>query len=477
MRGIKKAGAKILLFFAVLLGKATVWLSRLLAKGKGSSLPGLVALRIYPDVLKALAGQVRRGTIMVTGTNGKTTTNNMIARIASGAGCAVVANREGANLITGVTTAFIKKATLFGKVSCDYACLEVDEASFPAVCAHARPDIVVITNFFRDQLDRYGELDSTIKFIRSALEKLPSAKLVLNADDPLVAQLKAPGREGAAVFYGFGERVRRPAGAGREVKEARFCPFCGFSLHYQYYQYGQLGNYRCTHCSFRRPKADVEGVRIQVEEGSSCLALFPGGKITLHLPVGGLYNLYNALAAFAAGLLIKAEPQEMSMLLQDYAPATGRMERYHYLGKPALLNLVKNPAGFNESLTVLLEAKNQLDVLIAINDNAADGRDISWLWDVDFEVLEDRHRLINFFVCTGQRAEEMGVRLKYAGVPLDKIVVEPRLKAAVDRVLCGPGQSAYLLATYTALWPVEKILAGRCQKERTHAAARMPSVP
>jgi len=475
VRWLRNFGAKILLFLAVGLARLTSGLSRLLAKGKGSSLPGMVALCICPGVLKALAGQVRRGIVMVTGTNGKTTTNNMIAQIAAGAGYQVAANLEGANLITGVTAALLKNATLSGRLNCDYACLEVDEASFPLVCAQLRPDIVVVTNFFRDQLDRYGELDNTIRYVRDALEKLPSGKLVLNADDPLVAQLQTAGTGKRVVFYGFGEKpAHQEEGKGKEdgeqgVREARFCPFCGFPLAYAYYQYGQLGNYRCPRCAFARPKAGVEAVRIRTAGSTSCLVLSPEGPVPLTLPVSGLYNLYNALAAFATGLLVGVRAKEIGSALQNYTPVTGRMERYHYLGKAILLNLVKNPAGFNESLGVFREAEGRLDVLIAINDNAADGRDISWLWDVDFEVLQHCHRQINCFVCSGTRAEEMGVRLKYAGVPLDKIIVEPDLEAAVDRILRAPGHQAYLLATYTALWPVERKLARCCQKEHAYA--------
>jgi len=467
---LKKTGAKILIFWAVLLAKATFWLSRLLVGGKGSSLPGMLALKVYPGVLAALAGQVRRGIIMVTGTNGKTTTNNMFARIAAGAGYAVVANREGANLITGVTTAFVKNATIAGRINCDYACLEIDEASFPVVCAQIRPDVVVVTNFFRDQLDRYGELDNTIRYIRGALEKLPGVKLVLNADDPLVAQLQTASGGERAIFYGLGENAGQQGKETRGVKEARYCPLCGHPLHYEYYQYGQLGKYSCFHCGFARPKPGIEAVQIKTQGVNSCLVLSPAGQAPLVLPVSGLYNLYNALAALAAGLLIGIEAREIASLLQSYTPATGRMERYNYLGKSILLNLVKNPAGFNESLKVFLRPRGRVDVLIAINDNAADGRDISWLWDVDFEVFQNHHRQINFFICSGTRAEEMGVRLKYAGVPTEKIIVEPHLEAAVDRILCAPGHQAYLLATYTALWPVERCLSRRCKKEQTYAA-------
>jgi len=450
--------SQVRIFLAVLAARLAMRLSRLLKRGKGSSLPGMIAVKIFPGILEALAGQTRRGIIMVTGTNGKTTTNNMIAGIVGSAGYRVVANLQGANLISGVTTALIEKASWRGKVDCDYACLEVDEASFPVVSRRAPPRLVVVTNFFRDQLDRYGELDKTVKLVQDTLRQLPELQLVLNADDPLVAQLQViTGLP--ALFYGLGEKAGFPETEKFSVREARFCPFCGEELFYEYYHYGQLGNFRCPQCGFSRPKSGVQAGGTAVTEGGiSCRVDHEKDSVSLKLPLRGLYNLYNALAAYSAGLLAGIDPAGMSRFLRAYTPATGRMERFRCRGKNIILNLVKNPTGFNESLSLLLSAEEYLDVLIAINDNPADGRDISWLWDVDFEVLEKNQRRFNIFVCYGSRAEEMGVRLKYAGIPLEKITVEPCLKIAVERILDGPGQAAYLLATYTALWPVEKEL-------------------
>lgn len=450
--------SQVRIFPAVLAGKLAMWLSRLLGRGKGSSLPGMIALKIFPGILEALASQTRRGIIMVTGTNGKTTTNNMIAGMVGSAGYRVVANLRGANLISGVITAFIEKASWQGKVDCDYACLEVDEASFPVVSRRVPPHLVVVTNFFRDQLDRYGELDKTIKLVQDALRQLPASQLVLNADDPLVAQLQViTGLP--ALFYGLGEKAGLPETEKFSVREARFCPFCGKELFYEYYHYGQLGSFRCPQCAFSRPESNVQAGGIAITDGDvSCRVDHGKDSVSLKLPLPGLYNLYNALAAYSVGLLTGIDPAEMSRLLMAYTPATGRMERFNYHGKNIVINLVKNPTGFNECLSLLLATKGYLDVLIAINDNPADGRDVSWLWDVDFEVLEKNHQRLFIFVCSGTRAGDMSVRLKYAGIPLKKIIVEPRLKAAVERILDGSGQAAYLLTTYTALWPVEKEL-------------------
>jgi len=282
---------------------------------------------------------------MVTGTNGKTTTNNMIARVAGEAGYKVVVNAEGANLITGVTTALLKAASLLGRFDCDYAILEVDEASFPRVTRQIPPDIVVVTNFFRDQLDRYGELDKTISLIREALVKMLDTRLVLNADDPLVAQLAAStGLK--AIFFGLGEHPQVTF-FSRAAREGRFFSNCSRELDYTYYHYSQLGNYRCSGCGFSRPSAGVEGLEASVTgETPSCRLNYPGGSQSLSIPVPGLHNLYNGLAAFTSCLLLDLEPDQIIRALEGYTPATGRMESFTYQGKPALLNLVKNPTCF-----------------------------------------------------------------------------------------------------------------------------------
>lgn len=458
---------------AVLVGKMIAWLARFLKKGRGSSLPGMVALKICPGLLSHFVRQVRRGVVMVTGTNGKTTTNNMLARMVEEASFRTVVNAEGANLVTGIATAFIRASTWWGRLSCHYALLEVDEATFPRIIRQVKPDVVVVTNFFRDQLDRYGELDKTIAFIRDALVSLPGVQLVLNADDPLVAQLAAATGH-KATFYGL-SRHAKVSTTSAAAREGRFCPFCGQALEYDYYHYSQLGSYSCPSCGFSRPRAQVEGEDVFTSaRRTRCRLNYPGGTRELDLCQPGLYNLYNALAAFAAGLFLGLDPVQMVESLASYLPATGRMERFRYGKKPILLNLVKNPTGFNEGLRALFYLDLPVDLLIAINDNDADGRDISWLWDVDFEMLEESHHHLNLIFCTGQRGEEMAVRLKYAGVPVDKIRVISKMEEAVRSVLQAGGASACLLATYTALWPVERILSRHAQRER--ASENLPSL-
>ncbi|MBU4532268.1 MAG: MurT ligase domain-containing protein [Eubacteriales bacterium] len=441
---------------AVWAGKTVAALSRMLGH-RGSSLPGHVALRIYPGTLRALARRAKKGVILVTGTNGKTTTNNMIAQMLSDAGHSVIINREGANMLPGIATAFVRSAGVNPAYSFDYAVLEVDEASFPRVVEQVNPDVVVVTNFFRDQLDRYGELDQTISFIRDALRKLPKTRLVLNGDDPLVAQLGRIGPE--TTYFGLAPhgRVLDTSGASRE---ARFCPLCGTDLHYSFYHYSQLGLYECTGCGFERPEPAVQGWEaVSSVDETTCRVVLDGRDFRLNLPTQGFYNLYNALAALCAGSGLRLEPETMLKSLYHYKPEIGRLQHFRHRGRPLYLNLVKNPAGFNESLAILLAARGSKDLYIAINDNAADGRDISWLWDVDVELLAEPDLEINRFLCSGERAAEMAVRLKYAGVSARKIGVEPRVQDAVGEMVRGGGDAAYLLATYTALWPTEKALS------------------
>lgn len=459
---------------AIAAGKIAFWLSK--KKGyKGSSLPGMVALKIYPGTLRDLAAQVRKQIIVVSGTNGKTTTSNMIFGILRDAGYKNIANLEGANLIAGVTTSFIKSAGLGGKIDCDFAVLEVDEATIPIVLAELSPGVVVLTNFFRDQLDRYWELDKVTGVILESLKNhKKNITLILNADDPLVAQFeKTTGLP--VVFYGL-SGSERSVGASTQTREAQYCPFCGSPLGYDFYHYGQLGRYHCSGCGFTRPAARVEAVEPRITGGvTNCRLQFDRQEVELTMQVQGLYNLYNAMAAIAVGLHFGVDVPLLLESLRKYRPVIGRMERFGYQGKNAYLNLVKNPTGFNEGLFDLLSIRGTKSVFFAINDNDADGKDISWLWDVDFELLKNDHNDFAVFVCSGSRGEEIALRLKYAGLPVSKIVVYKDMKQGIKNALDCRSNTAYLFSTYTALWPVHKILNNLAGKEGSYASG-VPSV-
>lgn len=464
---------KLKLASAILAGRAAAKMSRACGYD-GSSLPGMLARVFYPPVLKELAAQVRKGIIVVSGTNGKTTTANMIAGLLKEAGYKVISNREGANMISGVTTSFIMSSPPSGKIDCDYAVIEVDEASIPEVLQNLTPKVVVLTNFFRDQLDRYWELEKIIGVIWDSLRRFKQTALVLNADDPLVAQFKdTTGLH--SYFYGMaGDEKSKKTSS--QTRESKFCPFCGSVLEYEYFHYGQLGSYSCRGCHFKRPRPRVEAVQAGAAgDLSSYKLVYDGGEAPLKIQTQGLYNLYNAMAAFSVGIQLGIDGQTILSSLKKYKPAAGRMERFRYRNKHAYLNLVKNPTGFNQGLTALYKAKGTKDVFIAINDNYADSRDISWIWDVDFEMLGTDHKNLKRFVCSGLRGEEMALRLKYAGVPAEKITVNTNMRRAIKAVLNGQAGSSYLFSTYTALRPVHKIVECLAEKGDTNDK-RMSSV-
>ena len=446
---------KIRLTAAILAGKIASWFSRLRGH-KGSSLPGLIARKICPGCLRDLSDQVRKEIILITGTNGKTTTTNMIAGILNCTGYKIIANLEGANMISGIATSFIMNTGIGGRIDCDYAVLEVDEASLPGVLEEVTPGPVVITNFFQDQLDRYWEIDKVVGIIRCSLSKYKSANLILNADDPLVAQFC--NNTGLPVmFYGLNE-YKQPVNHGIKSRETKICPFCGSVLAYDFYHYGHLGNYHCTGCQFKRPAPYVEAREpTSVDEFTVCRLHFGKQDVSLAVQLQGVYNLYNALAAFSAGLYLGIAPKTILDGLRNHRPVTGRMEKFVFGDKQVFLNLVKNPAGFNEGLSILCSTEGTKDVFIAINDNDADGKDISWLWDVDFEMLGMNHEPLLRLVCSGMRGEEMALRLKYAGIPVEKIVVDHDLHRAIKNVLNSRAGTTYLFSTYTALWHVHKI--------------------
>ncbi|NTW05221.1 MAG: DUF1727 domain-containing protein [Peptococcaceae bacterium] len=456
---------KIRLITALILGKLALLMIKLLGKGKGTSLPGRLALKISSEIIRLGALRVKKGIILVTGTNGKTTTNNMIASVLEESGYRVLINREGANLVYGIATVFVREMDIWGNRSFDYACLEIDEAAFPVVLSQVDAGCVVITNFFRDQLDRFGELDKTVGIVANALKNYKKTRLVLNGDDPLVAQLgRTTGQ--SSIYYGL-EKYLDSHFVPSSVSEGKFCPLCGQKLDYSYYQYSQLGSYSCTGCGFSRLKPDIEGISPQFKSYStSCLIEYSSSeRIKLDVPIYGIYNLYNTLAAFATLNFLQINAQKIVDTLGKFKPATGRMEIFKYQDKSIFLHLVKNPTGFNQGLkAVLAMSENPLDLMIAINDNDADGRDISWLWDVDFEILEECQERFLSIVCSGIRAEEIALRLKYAGIRSSKLLIIKDYNCAVEMMFEGKGGGAYILATYTALWPVERIISQNAQR-------------
>jgi UDP-N-acetylmuramyl tripeptide synthase len=440
---------------AVWAGKATGALSRLSRRGGGTTLPGDIARAIDPHVLRKLAKELTQGSIVITGTNGKTTTARLIDWLLEGAGHRVVSNRAGANLIFGATAAALASAGADGRLKADWGVFEIDEASLPRAVEEIQPRAVIVLNLFRDQLDRYGELESIAKRIESALSRLPyGSRAILNADDPRVAEiglsLQAP-----PLWYGLDDATV----AVRELPhaaDARTCPRCGTSLRFSAVYVGHDGVYRCPKGDFTRPKPELTATNIKLDGFDSLAMDIAGAHVELN--VGGLYNAYNALAAFAAGMALGLEPAYIAEHLRDFRAAFGRQERLEFRGRNLNLVLSKNPAGFNESLRTAIDLAKGDSFLIGLNDRKADGTDVSWIWDVDFELLRGRAKAV---VPGGNRAHDLAVRLKYAGVEAAEAETDPG--RALDALVkaTGEGETAHLLCTYTAMLDLRAELVRR----------------
>lgn len=448
------------LLLAVWMGKLYMHLARAFHMGGGTSFPGILARKIEPATLRKLSLRLKQGAVMVTGTNGKTTTNKMLNNILKQVGISPIYNISGANLPGGVTTAFLDHATLMGRPKSDLALLEIDEAAMPRVAADVVPRVVIVTNFFRDQLDRYGELDHTVALIRSALATLPaSSTVLLNADDPLVSSL---GKDLAAQVIYFGlEDARQEAGEKFQTADAKFCTNCGAEYSYSAVYYGHLGKYRCPRCGNARPDPQIYASSIEIEgmQRSRIHVVTPQKQFSLTLNLPALYNVYNALVAVGAALSLGIEVEAIRKGIESVSSAFGRMEKISIEGKEVVMALVKNPTGFNEVLHTLLSDKQPKKLMILINDNPADGEDVSWLWDVDFEMLAEPG-IVESTVVSGIRAGDMAVRLKYAGADVGRLRIDGDFKSAFRSALAGvnPGETLYVLPTYTAMLDLRKFI-------------------
>jgi UDP-N-acetylmuramyl tripeptide synthase len=449
---------------AILAARAARIASRTLRRGGGSTVPGVVARRVDPEVLTKLSGRLRLGSAAITGTNGKTTTTRMISRILQAAGVRVVNNSTGANLVTGVTAALISDSGLSGRPAAEMGLFEVDEASVPKVAAEAELKILAVLNLFRDQLDRYGELAYTGKVIASAFGDLPDdGAVVLNADDPLVASLGRSAKD--PVYYGVDE-PSLDTGRLQHIADSKDCPLCGTALDYEVVYMGHVGVYDCRNCPFGRPELRYRASRVRFDgaRGTEFLLSTPTGEAGVRLNLPGLYNVYNALAAATVAAEAGVGLEEVSRGLGEFGGAFGRVERVRAGDREAFLLLIKNPVGFNEILRTFVTGGDARHVLIAINDNHADGRDVSWLWDVDFEMLADARAVgrtngMEPFMVSGLRAEDMAVRLKYADLPVGPVIPdrEEAIKTALEAT--PPGETLYVLPTYTAMLEIRRTLS------------------
>ncbi len=430
-------------YLALILSKLSYLGLRILRR-PATSFAGFVALKICPDFMKYTKKYINKSFINVTGTNGKTTTSGILAHILGGN---VIHNTKGANMLTGIVNVFALNIIPFKKY--DYAVIETDEAYLTKVYDNVKGDYLVVTNLFRDQLDRYGELDFTANVIKEAINKNPDLKLILNADDPIVSTF---GKENT-VFYGF-ENVEyhtRYTEESHAPSEAFTC-ICTAPLEYSKRFYAQQGHYFCNSCGYKRPKCKYSGTAKIFDDHFELSICHNDRTDNFTVNLVGLYNAYNALAAISTALENGLNAEQIQSALSTYHSIFGRAETRIINGHKTLIQLIKNPAGASEVLkTVDLNS----NIIIAINDNYADGRDISWLWDSDFEQLKNAQKLV---VTSGTRAYDMATRLKYAGIPQNKIHVEPDVKKSIKYVTDNikDDENITILPSYTALLKISK---------------------
>jgi UDP-N-acetylmuramyl tripeptide synthase len=452
---------------AIVAGKLAGAASRVSRRGGGTAVAGLAALRVDPHVVRELAGRAGAGSIAVTGTNGKTTTSLMLNGIARAAGLRPLHNRSGSNLMRGVAAMLVGEATLAGRMpdaGKRLAILEVDEATLPEIVREAAPRVIVFTNLFRDQLDRYGEVDSVARSWERALASATAdTTIVLNADDPAVAHL---GRSAKArvLYYGIDDATA----GGPEIDHAsdfRTCLECGAELAYDVSFYGHIGHWCCTRCDNRRPTPDVRVTRATLgEDATSLVIALADGTMNVALPMAGLYNAYNALAAAAGAVALGLPRDAVISALEGFSAAFGRQERFTVDGRDVQVLLGKNPTGLNQVLRTLAARDGRKRLLFFLNDGIADGRDVSWIWDADYETLQPQ---TDWVLAAGTRAEDLALRLKYAGyadgASGDDVPVERATAAALERALAATpdGGTLYVVPTYTAMLEVRELLAKR----------------
>ncbi len=466
---------KMRFYITLICARLVYFAIKLLNKSSGTSFVGMMTLKICPDFFSYCKNYIKTS-ISITGTNGKTTTSGLLAHILESGQNKVVHNVKGANMLTGIANVFALNLAPFRKF--DYAVLESDEAYLTKLYDSFKTDCLVVTNLFRDQLDRYGELSTTASFIKNAIDKNSNAVLLLNADDPLVTSLGCDRgkcsnvklNNGLVKYYGF-ENVEFCSNCHNSYSNAPsevFNCICGNPLKYSKQFFAQEGHYYCDTCGYKRPEPDFKA-DVKIYEDYSILKVldvYNAKSYEFRVNLVGLYNAYNALAAISQALVLKIDYNIIKDAVLSYRSVFGRAERRDIKGHEALIQLIKNPTGASEVLkTVDLSSQ----IVIAINDNYADGRDISWLWDADFEQLKNTQ---NPIVTSGIRAKDMAVRLKYAGVPQEKIIVKEDLKEAVEyaaenvsKLMAGAdsesvqnaGGKITILPSYTALLKISKM--------------------
>ena len=441
---------RVRFYTALVLARLTYLAIKLLHRSSGTSFVGMMTLKVCPDFLAHCRKYIKNNAITISGTNGKTTTSGLVAHIFEENQNSIIHNVKGANMLTGIANVFALNIKPFKRF--DYAVIESDEAYLTKLYDYFKADYLLVTNLFRDQLDRYGELSTTASFIQNAIDKNKELKLILNADDPLVTNF---GKGKNAIYYGFeeveicSEIHNATSNAPTEV----FNCICGKPLQYNKQFFAQEGHYYCAKCGFKRPEPNYKGY-VKIYSDYSELKIRHNDKdFEFKINLVGLYNAYNVLGAVACAMENGIDYQTIKKAVSTYKSIFGRAERRTINGHKTLIQLIKNPTGASEVLKTVDLSSN---IVIAINDNYADGRDISWLWDSDFEQLKNAQKLV---ITSGIRAKDMATRLKYAGIPQEKIIVEEDIKSAIALAAKSDNieERITILPSYTALLKISKM--------------------
>ena len=432
---------------SILSSKFTAFLAKHIVKG-GSNFPGKIALKIDKSILKTVSKGYK--VILVTGTNGKTTTTSMIYNILKENKFNVITNSTGANLYAGIVACFISNYSFFKRIENPYAVIEVDEANVKFITEYLTPEIITVTNLFRDQLDRYGEVYTTLVKILEGISKVPESKLVLNGDESLLGKLEL---KNPIVYYGFNTPIKENASLDLNA-DAKFCKFCKAPYSYELVTYNHLGSFYCPECGYKRADLNyaINKIFDLTAENSSVLI----NDTEIFISQSGAYNIYNGLCAFSIAKELGIDDSVIKASLQNQSSSFGRQEQISIDNKDVQIILVKNPAGYNQALDTLALNKAEFSAAFMLNDNYADGRDVSWIWDVDFEKISALN-IEDIFV-SGIRMYDMAVRLKIAGLDVNKFILEEDYEELTNKIKNSVSKKVYILATYTAMINYRKYL-------------------
>lgn len=431
--------------FLIFIGKLIVRVLKLMGRNAGN-LPGIVLWHMTRGKCCKMF-KVDCPIIAITGTNGKTSVTNCIAQLFKQSGKKIIINKEGNNLDTGICSMLLKYCDANGRVKADYLILETDESHVPVVYSQLKLETLVVLNFFRDQLDRNGEMETLIQKINGFCKTF-TGNLILNGDDPNTARLGRANPNNKNVKYFHAEPYAFATHKIFEASEGRFCPFCGEPLEYDYYQYSHIGKFLCKKCGFGSHEPYITASGIDLEK-----PVFTAGGQTYSPKLNSIYNVYNMTAVAAAAQLYNIAPEVTRKVISNYTVKNGRMENFMLGDRKTTLNLAKNPVGANMTLRVMNEMQGEKELLFVLNDNVADGLDVSWIWDINFSIFQRVTRVVT----AGTRAYDIAVRIKCAGYDPEKIVVVPDLDKAVEELASTPGRK-FVIANYTAVQPTRSAL-------------------